>query len=212
MLKYKILGVLNIPVCIYFILSLFAILNEYFENKYYFSLGEIAQLISVSVLFLWHALISFKLLIEGGNERPFFLYLILSFCPIFYIMLFIGGYFLANSLIFQVCFLILIYIIYFSFKRYSKTLSLSLSLLAFFALLSSFIGGFKDSYCWEKGRQADSSYSAMLIATKDDEDLLTNFKVGKEGSMVGVNFINQIRCRKTFNFIDAIKDNYSFLK
>lgn len=68
--------------------------------------------------------------------------------------------------------------------------------------------GFEEDYCWGKGVEADGSGVAMIIATKEDVELLNV----EEGAQIGVSFRAHVLCHSTFSFIDALKEKYFLIK
>lgn len=191
------LGILNIPICIYFIFGLFTSIYGRFRNDFEFNLGFVSFLIFVFILLSIHLFVIYKMLFEKDIKLSFFFYLFLTFCPTFYAVLLIGGgYYLATSIIFQICFLILIAIVYYSYKNYSKKLALILSLLALFTTAMSFVAGFKDEYCSEQASitTPDDIKNAFIPATKEDAELLNPYLDTKEGDSIAIYFRDKIKC------------------
>lgn len=209
MLKNKVLGILNIPIAIYFIFGLFIFIQEYFESGFEFSLPYILPLAFASTLLSIHLFVIYKTLFEKDTKLSFFFYILLTFCPTFYTLLFIGGaYYLASSIIFQISFLILIAIVYYSYKNYSQKLALILSLLALFTMSISFESGFKDEYCAQQAGMTapDDIKDAFIPASQEDAKLLSNYyKEVKVGDSIAIYSRDKIKCGEEFKLLEAIK-------
>lgn len=89
-----------------------------------------------------------------------------------------------------------------------------LSITALLAMTISFFNGFEEDYCLEvAGRDAPKDIKdAFTPATNDDVVLLGSYLGGeiKEGDKIAIHFRNHIKCHKTFNFSNAIRDEWGF--
>ena len=212
MSKYKVLVVVNILLSIFFI---FTLVTSSYSKEPLISINSFIHAYAPNGILLFslvmNAFLAYKLLIKKDNKLPYYLYLILTFSTVlWFIMLFIG-YFFASNIIFPIISLILIVSIFYFLRKSSKKLAIILSLLTLLVSLVVIISSFEENYCWDKGTQADDTGSKMVIATKEDAVALKGFDV-KEGAQIGVSFRTHMLCHNTFNFIEALKERYSFTK
>lgn len=101
--------------------------------------------------------------------------------------------------------------IFYFLRKPSKKIAVILSLVTLLVSVAVIISSFEEDYCFEKGTQADSTGLKRVIAKKEDVMVLKDFDVN-EGTQIGVSFQTHMLCHDTFNFMDAIKEKYSFTK
>ncbi|WKZ25256.1 MAG: hypothetical protein QY322_02590 [bacterium] len=210
MLKNKILGILNILLSLCFAYFIFSgIKNDGFPEIF-------SSEIFIFILFVFSLSINifvvYKMLFKNNDKLSFPLYLVLTLSTIFWFILLFVTYFFASNFLFHLIILTAISIFSYFLYKLSKKIALMFLTTTVFILFISTIIGFNNDYCWRKGRQADKTGDKMMVATKEDAELLKNFGVVKEGNKIGVSFRTEMLCYQTFNFKDAISDLFPILK
>lgn len=146
-----------------------------------------------------------------NDKLPMTLYVVLTFSTVFWFVLLFVGYFFASNIAFPIVSLTLgISMLYF-LRKSSKKIAIVLSLITLLVSVVVIISGFEEDYCWEKGARADSTGSKFSTATKEDVLALNDFDI-KEGSQIGISFKEHMLCHSSFNFEDALKEKYLFIK
>jgi len=130
---------------------------------------------------------------------------------IIWILMFFVGYFFASSIYLPIVSIILSIGTFYFFRKSSRKLAIVLSILTLFVFFGVIVTGFEEDYCWGKGEEAERTGLKMVIATKEDAEDLKGFEV-KEGAQIGAGFRSHMLCHNTFNFPEALRENYSFIK
>lgn len=212
MLKYTILGVVNVLLALLF--GLIVGSSPYSSTalvSFNSFIRAYAPNIILGLSLLLNILLAYKLLVKKEKKLPIFLYTILTFSTLFWAILLFIGYFFASSVLFPVVAIILTIGVYLLVRSKSQKIAIILSLVTLLVSLVVVISNFEEDYCFRKGMQADPSGSKMITATKLDENGLKEFDV-KAGNKIGISFRTHMLCHNTFNFSDGVKDTYFSIK
>ena len=93
-------------------------------------------------------------------------------------------------------------------RLWFSKLAVALSVVTVVAGISTAIPNFKEDYCWRKGTAADSTGSAMIIASEEDLQWDSTLKPGE--SQVGKAWQAHMRCHQTFEWGSAIVASLKF--
>lgn len=212
MSKYKILGVVNVLLSIFFV---FILATSAYSKEPLVSVESFIHAYAPNGVMLFSLLmngfLAYKLLVKKESKLPFYLYLILTFSTIFWFLLLFIGYFFASNVIFPVVSLALVIAIFYFLRISSTRIAVMLSLITLFVSIVVIISSFEEDYCWGKGTEADNSGSKMVVATTQDAVALKGFDV-KEGAQIGASFRAHMLCHNTFSLTEALKERYSFTK
>ncbi|NTU46866.1 hypothetical protein HGA88_04545 [Candidatus Roizmanbacteria bacterium] len=137
---------------------------------------------------------------------------IVTFLPILWILFMFVGYTFATSILFWVVAIICIAANFFLSKWLLPKWKIALPLLMAFIVIYTFLGGFEEDYCVEKGMKADPNGSKMVIATKEDERLIQGVMHVRAGQEMSLNFKTHFECHATFDFLKAVGDSYLKIK
>lgn len=212
MSKYKVLGVVNILISIFF---LFILVTSAYSKSPVVSLATLIPGYAPQGIILFslcmNGFIAYKLLLKKKPILPFKLYLILTFSTVFWFLLLFIGYFYASEVIFPIASLVLTIFMFYFLRKSSKKIAITLSIITLLVSFVVVISSFEEDYCWSKGTEADKTGSHMVVATRNDANALKGFGV-KEGTQIGVSFRAHMLCHTTFNFTNAVKERYFLLR
>lgn len=136
-------------------------------------------------------------------KLPFVLLMLIPF----WFSIFFVGYFVASNIFFPITSIVLVLLVFHFLSKISNRLAIFISIVTFLVSSYTFVINFEEDYCSRKGFEVDKNGPEMVIATKEDELALKEFKV-IEGMQIGVNFRTHMLCHTTFSFTKALKDKY----
>lgn len=127
------------------------------------------------------------------NLRPHFLITIHT--VVWFLILFLGYFFVSNLFFPIVAVLIIAGDFLFLKKVFKKKIYILFSLITVTVIVSTILFGFEEDYCWKKGDEADPTGSKIVAITG-----------------TGVAWQAHMKCHDNFNFINALEEKYLFIR
>lgn len=90
-------------------------------------------------------------------------------------------------------------------RKYFRNVSIFFLCISIYMASLSYVSGFKEGYCWEKGTEESKKTLVQIQKVTDEEAKELGLEKGAEATPF---YISYMRCNYSFQFLKAVQDTY----